>query len=105
MSRRLALLLLAGCSSASAAESIGTPYSCTQLAIAPQPGVDHGVVTPWRVLAEADVLDNAWVAHVQALAGRPLPALPVAERVRVQQDRDVRRLRRRPRRLRAAGRR
>ena len=81
---RLLVLALAGCSSANASELAGTRYSCDAIAIAPQPAADHGVVGPWRALAEAPDTDAPWIGRVQALANRPLPALGLAERVRLQ---------------------
>lgn len=81
---RLLVLALAGCSSATASELTGTTYSCDAIAVAAQPSVDHGVVGPWRALADAPAADAPWVGRVQALARQPLPALPVAERVRLQ---------------------
>ena len=81
---RLLLLALAGCSSANASEITGTTYSCDAIAIAAQPAADHGVVGPWRALADARDADAPWIGRVQALASTPLPALDVAERVRLQ---------------------
>jgi len=85
MSRLLALALVAGCSSAHAADDVGIPYSCAALAAAHQiPAADHGVVAPWRALANISRTDVQWVARVQALATVPLPPLELEERVRLQ---------------------
>jgi hypothetical protein len=83
----VALLAVAGCvPSAEAGGEASTPYSCEGLVAKRQIArVDGALITPWRELAEAPVIDTFWVARVQAQSSVALPAaITTEERVRLQ---------------------
>jgi hypothetical protein len=84
MMHRLAPLLFAACSSATAATPGATTYSCDGITIAAQSGHADPAIATWRALAEAHDADVAWIARVQAEAGQPLPKLALEARVRLQ---------------------
>jgi|SRR5688572_5856284 len=81
----LLLVLMASVAQAGGRAAVTTPYSCSDITVAPQRArANAALIAPWRELATATRTDAVWLAKLYAQLSRKLPDITTEERVWLQ---------------------